>query len=50
MLTGYYQKNKSRLKNTCERYQYLSKEEKNKKHRYGREQYKKFPEDKKKVI
>ena len=38
MLTGYYQKNKERLrKKDLERKQNLSEEEKGKKRRYGRE-------------
>ena len=40
VLTGYYQKNKERLsKKARERYQNLPKEEKEKKHQYGRERY-----------
>ena len=40
MSTGYYQKNTERLrKKYCEIYQNLSKEDKNKKQKYGRKQY-----------
>ena len=42
----YYQKNKERLqKKSPEKYQTLSKEEKERKHQYGREQYKNLFED-----
>ena len=41
LLAKYYQENKERLqKKPCERYQNLSKEEKEKKGQYGRERYK----------
>ena len=44
----YYQENKGGLqKKACERYQNLSKEEKEKKQHYGRERYKNLSEDKK---
>ena len=33
----YYQKNKDKLKNACERYQNLSEEEKENKKQYGRQ-------------
>ena len=37
----YYKKNKERIqKKSCERYQNLSKEEKNRKQEYGHKQYK----------
>ena len=40
--TKYYQENRERLKKkACERYQNLSKEEKEKKQQYGRQCYKK---------
>ena len=43
MSTGYYQRNKERLrKKARERNQNLSEEEKCKKRRYGRERYKNF--------
>ena len=41
----YYQENKGRFeKKACERYQILSKEEKEKKRQYGRERYKNLSE------
>ena len=43
----YYQENKETAKKTCERYQNLSEEEKEKKLQYGCEHYKNFSEDEK---
>ena len=45
----YYQENKERLqKKACERYQILSKEEKEKKQQYGHECYNNLSEDEEK--
>ena len=44
----YYQKKRKTSKKSNERYQDLSKEERNKKQDYGRERYKNLPEDKNK--
>ena len=45
---NYYQNNKDRLqKKARERFQSLSKKEKEKQHQYGPEQYKNLPEDEK---
>ena len=47
----YNQNNKKRLpRKACERSENLSKKEKHKKWRYGREQYKNLPEDEKKAF
>ena len=44
----YFQNNTElQKKNACERYQSLSKEEKEKKQQHGHEQYKNLPEDRK---
>ena len=49
--TKYYQNNKEKLqKKARERYQSLSKEEKQKKQQYGCGQYKNLPEDEKKKL
>ena len=48
LLAKYYQKNKERIhKNSCESYQNLSKEEKDKKQEYSRERLRKW---KKKLV
>ena len=47
----YYQKKKRKTtKNACERYQNLSKEEKEKKLQYGREHYQNLSEDEKQKL
>ena len=47
----YYQNNKARLlKKARERYQILSKEEKEEMQHYGHERYKNLPEDEKQVV